>query len=455
MIVDRPIALCARSLHFFSSKWLLDYRRSNTTLSRLRLNADAASLFFNVFRSRRAFATQPPAPTPKSGHLKAARKVNLTSRLRPQSSATSNAPSDMQSAEIPGMTDKDGRVVITSRAQLVALLAKLEGTNLQIENADEVLKQLGLTDKEIAGITMSKEKVMTEATRGGSGGDGGGKVAMTKSEQSDSDASAKLPTGLGAAYTFLVIMATIQGIFVIKPEVWQKYFAVNMPSVPPGSEVQLNPFAIITNAFAPSSMVDWIVNSYVSFFAVRSLAIVFGNFTTLSLVVLFATWANRALFIEAEKTDMRATPAVDDKEEGQKEYYRGLSKATANATLVFSLAAFAGCIFPNAFVPLIPIIGPCPLLALPCIGVLTDVITIIRQDKPAENVQYSPAEEIWHRLTVENSAHLYGAVAGFAAWFFLARWTRMGQRVRSQSRGLQIALSKQFTPDKPLWKFFW
>ncbi|KAK9372914.1 uncharacterized protein V1513DRAFT_450894 [Lipomyces chichibuensis] len=181
----------------------------------------------------------------------------------------------------------------------------------------------------------------------------------------------KLPRkGLGAGFSIVAIMAIAQSVHTFAPENWDQYFAITIPESPFGSTVKLNPAAMIINVFSPANTSEWVLNTFVGFYTFRVLAIVFGNTVTVALGILAAAWANRTTLYEAEKTYIKK---IEKKTSGggivdeHVKFCKGLDKATSNTTFIFSLASFVGCIFPNAMVPLI---GPCPLVALPVMGAL-------------------------------------------------------------------------------------
>ncbi|KAK9323217.1 hypothetical protein V1517DRAFT_321018 [Lipomyces orientalis] len=181
----------------------------------------------------------------------------------------------------------------------------------------------------------------------------------------------KLPRkGLGAGFAIVAILTLAQGVHTFAPDDWDQHFAVTIPESPFGSTVKLNPIAMIFNVFTPANASEWVLNTFVGFYTFRVLAIVFGNPVTVALGILAGAWANRTMLYEAEKTYVKTIEKetsdggiVDEKVK----YCKGLDKTTSNTTFIFSIAAFVGCIFPNA---LLPLIGPCPLVGLPIMGAL-------------------------------------------------------------------------------------
>ncbi|KAK9366055.1 hypothetical protein V1509DRAFT_631118 [Lipomyces kononenkoae] len=255
----------------------------------------------------------------------------------------------------------------------------------------------------------------------------------------------KLPrNGLGAGIAIVTIMAIAQGVHTFAPEDWDKYFAITISESPFGSTIKLNPIAMILNVFSPANMSEWVLNSFVGFYTFRVLAIVFGNTVTIALGILAGAWANRAILYEAEKTyDKAIEKETSDGSiaEERVTVCKGLDKATCNTTFIFSLAAFVGCIFPNAMVPLV---GPCPLIALPTMGALSDCIFLFRLNRTEPS--QGESKSLIVRASPDYFGHLYGMLGGVALWFMLARWTTAGRQLRSQSRSLQYLMTKMFLP---------
>ncbi|KAK9246822.1 hypothetical protein V1506DRAFT_533849 [Lipomyces tetrasporus] len=255
----------------------------------------------------------------------------------------------------------------------------------------------------------------------------------------------KLPRkGLGAGFAIVAILTIVQGVHTFAPEDWDQRFAVTIPESPLGATVKLNPIAMIFNVFSPANASEWVLNTFVGFYTFRVLAIVFGNPVTVALGILAGAWANRTMLYEAEKLYVK----IIEKEtsdggimEEKVKYCKGLDKATSNTTFIFSLAAFVGCIFPNALVPLI---GPCPLVALPIMGALSDGVFLIRLNR----TEPAPGESknILVRASPDYFGHLYGLLGGVVLWFAMARWTSAGKQLRAQSRSFQYLMSKMFLP---------
>ncbi|KAK9363843.1 hypothetical protein V1504DRAFT_444758 [Lipomyces starkeyi] len=258
----------------------------------------------------------------------------------------------------------------------------------------------------------------------------------------------KLPRkGLGAGFSIVAIMAIAQSVHTFAPENWEQYFAITIPESPFGSTVKLNPIAMILNVFSPANASEWVLNTFVGFYTFRVLAIVFGNTVTVALGILAGAWANRTSLYEAEKTYVKKIEKktseggiVDE----QVKFCKGLDQATSNTTFIFSLASFVGCVFPNAMVPLI---GPCPLVALPLMGALSDGVFLLRLNR----TEPAPGESqnLLVRASPEYFGHLYGLFGGVVLWFVLARWTSAGKQLRSQSRSFQYLMTKMFVPMSP------
>ncbi|KAK9478992.1 hypothetical protein V1514DRAFT_329612 [Lipomyces japonicus] len=274
-------------------------------------------------------------------------------------------------------------------------------------------------------------------------------------QQQQQEESHEIPNS-GKILGLLVVSVMVGSQFLklVNPDVWQQYFTVSIDSAPVGSIVKINPLSTVLNLFAPVTMFDALFNSFVGYFAIRVTAITFGSFMTASFLLFFATFANRVLLYDGEKTrDVKVDKIVDGEVQQQTvKVCRGLSHETSNTVMIFSLASFIGMILPNTMVPLI---GACPLLALPLMGVVSDSFTLFKVARQNQTTQENESSsKLLSQSRINDMAHIYGLAAGWAVWFVAIRWTRVGKRLRVNSPAMQHAITATLmTPPKFLHRF--
>ncbi|KAK9468593.1 hypothetical protein V1512DRAFT_257460 [Lipomyces arxii] len=271
--------------------------------------------------------------------------------------------------------------------------------------------------------------------------------------------------GMIAGLGFVFVMALCQGFHVFEPETWADSFTVQIPETPITDKMIFNPYPLAMSFMAPSNTIEWLANSYVGFFTIRTLIMVFGGTITTLLATLAALWASRVTVAQGERRFVKQIETEDN--DGTKstrfvEYRTGVEKATTNTPFVFSLgnyfkppvrsdsalthiAAFAACVAPNT---LLPFAGPAPLMSLPLLGVLCDAVYLFQLRSSADPSEARSVQDVLSRADPTYLLHIYGVLGGAVSWFGLARWTTTGKQVRMNSRAIRRLLTSRFMPDK-------
>ncbi|KAK7207333.1 hypothetical protein BZA70DRAFT_10212 [Myxozyma melibiosi] len=396
---------------------------------------------------------------------------------------------------VPGLTDEKGFGIIKTKKDLEKLLKSVEGKEVVINDPDNVLGLPKHLLEKVAAPTAEETKEPARAP--GAAGGGGDIIVDTTVEEKDQK---KAHMGYLPAVVFISLMAVVQAVSIYQPEIWKSACTVSLPSAPTGTPITIDLRVLLTSAFSAPSFSDWVINSYVGFFSIRALSMIFGNLTGFGFIAVYLTYANRALLYEASRTHPKYVEETDD-EGNPVERIRQVTQAvegvTSNTTLVFSLAAFAGCMMPHVMLPVLPSIGPLPLLSLSIMGVFADLYNIgvtprlpdilpasatysskpttdpkpvatsaggdeegaeatgkneQEQDRAAGEDETAAAGGFMTKVRQSNTEHIYGLIGGAVLWFCAARWTSVGARLRGNRR-LQLAMTEMFKPEKSLWEY--
>ncbi|KAK9458015.1 hypothetical protein V1511DRAFT_491482 [Dipodascopsis uninucleata] len=257
--------------------------------------------------------------------------------------------------------------------------------------------------------------------------------------------------GLILAIGVLIIMFGTQVASFYDYEFWSKYASITIPSSPSGTEVKLEPIALLMNVFSTTSTGQFLTNTFIGYYAIRASVIALGTMTTMTLLALFAAWGNRSIFYEAEKsytTQVQHADIDGDIVQEKVRVCKGVQNATSNTVMIFSIASLSGLMFPNTFVPLL---GPCPLLALPMMGLIADFVSVFRLARESPTLA-DEGRSLLNRAGLSDLAHLYGVVAGATIWFLAIRWSAVGRQIRSNRKGLQYAISNILMRGPGKWK---
>lgn len=289
--------------------------------------------------------------------------------------AQKNAPkSKSKPLHVPGITDEQGFGVIKSKEDLRKLLESTEGQIVEINDPNNVL---GMKEE----LEAMKIKETSKVAKPGAIG-GGGDILVDTSDEAGEKEKAKPHMGFLPAVTVVALMAMAEAFYLFRPEIWKQACTVNIPTLPAGTAFPLDFRLLLTSTFAAPSFQDWIINSYVAFFSIRTLSMIFGNTVGFGFIAMYFAYANRVLLFEATRSHAQYVEEIDSdgNKSGEIAYFtQPINNSSANTTMIFGIAAFAGCMLPNVMLPWIPQFGSIPLLALSTIGVLYDLSFAIKR----------------------------------------------------------------------------
>ncbi|KAK9461110.1 uncharacterized protein V1516DRAFT_336161 [Lipomyces oligophaga] len=503
-----------------AAKFLFRLARPSLINQVLTIRFESSSLLRQVFQQQSLIRSSVIIRQYSKAENEPEGKVSAFDRIRAKNqpeisgeNAVTRLDNEASPLVLEGLTDEKGKILVRTKDDLNRLIRVLKDQKviLSPETVQLLKQQVGWTDLD--------ERLFLEQQR-----------AVNKSSADEEEKRSKyepfafnvrpeesprydgstadlqrfdlkaLGSGQLIAFVLTFVMTTIMIFHETSLSEWMDSCAFNIERKQAEGTLQFDFLKIITSLFAPSSMTDWAMNSYIGFYAVRTISCVFGELSAIAFMALFGIWTARMGLNQLNRTFLNSVFEKDedgDLIERKKEFYVGAENVTFNTTFIYALGTFAACMMPGLMIPTLPYLPSCPLVAVPLLGMLVDLTSQIftaeskirpelteeeddesdanelfraevarlrteissKQQSAEQQTPSEPSEEtdgLLKRLELRteiepkalvNDARYFGVLGGALVWFVFFRWIPLGRVVRLQRPSMQAELSRRFHND--------